>query len=105
MVDATIIENAGRILAASASSPAKVVLFGSGARGDATEHSDLDFLVIEQEVDDGIAEAVRLRRELGDIGVPVDIVVIDETLAARRAKVPGSMVHHALHEGFVVAES
>ncbi len=105
MVNATVIENAGRLLAASAGSPAKVVLFGSGARGDGDEHSDLDFLVIEREVIDGVAEAVRLRRALGDIGVPVDIVVIDEALAARRAKVPGTMVHHALHEGVVVAES
>jgi hypothetical protein len=48
---------------------------------------------------------VRLRRALGDIGVPVDVVVVDEALAERRAKVPGSMVHNALRDGRVVAES
>lgn len=64
----------------------------------------LDFLVLEPSVDDGVAEAVYLRRVLGDIG-PVDIIVLDEALAARRAKVPGTMVHNALREGRVVAES
>ena len=45
----------------------------------------------------------RLRRALGDIQVPVDIVVLDEELAARRAKVPGTMVYHALRDGRVIA--
>ena len=105
MSNAAIIERAGRLLASAARSPARVILFGSGARGEAGANSDLDFLVIEQTVDDRIAEAVRLRRALGDIGVPVDIVVFDEALAARRAKVPGTMVHNALRDGRVIAES
>jgi hypothetical protein len=61
--------------------------------------------VIESSVEDRIGEAVRLRRALGDIGVPVDIVVLDEALAARRAKVPGTMVHNALRDGRIVAQS
>jgi predicted nucleotidyltransferase len=105
MADGSMIERAGRILADAAGSPARVILFGSGARGDAAPDSDLDFLVIERSVDDRIAEAVRLRRALGDIGVPVDIVVLDEALAARRAKVPGTMVHSALRDGRVIAQS
>jgi uncharacterized protein len=101
----TIIEQAGRTLADAARSPARVILFGSAARGDAGPDSDLDFLVIERSVDDRIAEAVHLRRALGDIGVPVDIVVLDEVLAARRATVPGTMVHKALRDGRVIAET
>jgi len=103
--NASVIERAGRVLAGAARSPARVILFGSGARGDHGADSDLDFLVIERSVDDRIAEAVHLRRALGDIGVPVDIVVFDETLAARRAKVPGTMVHNALRDGRVIAQS
>jgi len=105
MKEAAIVERAGRILSAAARSPARVILFGSRARGEAGDESDLDFLVIERSVDDRIAEAVRLRRALGDLGVPVDIVVLDEALAARRGKVPGTMVHNALRDGRVVAES
>ena len=45
-----MIERAGRALVDAASAPAKVILFGSRARGDAGEGSDFDFLVIEREV-------------------------------------------------------
>ena len=65
--------------------------------------SDLDFLVIERS--SRIGEAIRLRRAPGDIGVPVDIMVLDEALAARRAQVPGTMVHDALRDGRIVAQS
>ena len=65
MLAMSVIERAGRVLAEAAQSPARVILFGSSARGNADANSDLDFLVIERTVDDRIAEAVRLRRALG----------------------------------------
>ncbi len=100
-----MIERAGRVLIDAASAPAKVILFGSHARGDADGGSDFDFLVIESEVADRAAEAVRLRRALGDFGAPVDVIVMDQALVERRAKVRGTMVDRALREGRVVAES
>jgi predicted nucleotidyltransferase len=99
------IERAGRALIDAASAPAKVILFGSHARGDADEGSDLDFLVIEREVPDRLAEAVKLRRALRGLGAPIDVIVMDEALVKRRAKVKGTMVDRALREGRVVAES
>lgn len=71
-----LIERAGRTLLDAASSPARGVLFGSYARGDARDGSDLDFLVIEREVNDRAAESVRLRRALRGFGAPVDVIVI-----------------------------
>jgi uncharacterized protein len=100
-----MIERAGRVLIAAAPAPARVILFGSHARGDADEGSDFDFLVIEPEAKDRLAEAVRLGRALGDFGAPVDVVVMDAALAERRSKVRGTMVDRALREGRVVAES
>ena len=100
-----MIERAGRALIDAAPAPAKVILFGSYARSDADEGSDFDFLVIEEEVQDRLTEAVGLRRALGDFDVPVDLIVMDAALAERRAKVPGTMVDRALREGRVVAES
>jgi uncharacterized protein len=100
-----MIERAGRALIDAASAPAKVILFGSHARGDADEGSDLDFLVIEREVEDRVAEEVKLRGALRGFGAPVDVIVMDEALAQRRAKVRGTMVDRALREGRVVAES
>jgi len=100
-----MIERAGRALIDAASVPAKVILFGSHARGDAGEDSDFDFLVIERKVDDRLAEAVKLRRALRGFGVPVDVIVMDEGLVERRSKVKGTMVDRALREGRVVAQS
>lgn len=100
-----LIELAGQRLARAARSPARVILFGSAARGELTRDSDLDFLVIEREVGNRLAEAVRLRDAVGRIGMPVDVIVIDEDLASRRAKVRGTMVHHALREGRIVART
>src|SRR4051794_40421871 len=70
MAEASVIERAARVLAPAASSPARVILLGLGARGAIDQDSDLDFLAIEREVSDRIAEAVRLRAVLGDIGMP-----------------------------------
>jgi uncharacterized protein len=99
------IEQAGRRLADAAASPARVILFGSAARGELTPDSDLDFLVIEREVENRIAEAVRLRDAVGRIGMPVDVIVMDEDLASRRSRVRGTMVHHALREGRLIART
>jgi predicted nucleotidyltransferase len=100
-----MIERAGRALIDAAPAPAKVILFGSHARGDADDGSDFDFLVIEETVPDRLAEAVRLRDALGDFNAPVDVIVMDAALAERRARVRGTMVHRALREGRVLAES
>jgi predicted nucleotidyltransferase len=99
------IELAGKRLVEAVGSSARVILFGSAARGELTRDSDLDFLVIEREVKNRIDEAVRLRDAVGRVGRPVDVIVMDEELANRRSKVRGTMVHHALHEGRLIARS
>jgi uncharacterized protein len=81
VIDEAVIREAGRRLAAAASSPARVVLFGSHARGAAGPHSDLDFLVVEPHVDDELEEAVRLRRSLRGLGVPADVIVVSRERA------------------------
>ena len=104
MVTAADIERCGRVLAEHAASPARVVLFGSYARGTADRDSDLDFLVIQEHVEGRVGEAVRLRSVLPQLGVPVDVLVMTEAQAARRAQVKGSTVARALAEGRVLSE-
>ena len=98
MIDERLIVEAGRRLAAAAPG-AQVILFGSHARGEAAPHSDLDFLVVEPEVDDAGAEAVRLMRVLRDLRVPTDVIVVSERYAEDWRDVRGTLVHAALSQG------
>ena len=105
MVNDELIERAGRILADAAESPARVIVFGSHARGDARDGSDLDFLVIEHQVSNRAVEMVRLRDALPALEVPVDVIVVSEEHAAKWAAVKGTMIQVALDEGRLVAQS
>lgn len=104
MVDDAVIAEAGRTLARNASSPARVVLFGSRARNEHREDSDLDFLVIEDHVESKLDEMVLLRDSLADLDVPVEIVVVSRHEARERQQRPGSLVRRALAEGRVLVE-
>jgi uncharacterized protein len=97
--DETLIEEAGRRLSQAAPPRTRVILFGSHARGDAGVHSDLDFLVIEPEVENAALESVRLRRELGDMLVPMDIIVTSQRRVEEWRDVRGSLIHAALSGG------
>jgi uncharacterized protein len=105
MTSAEVIEEIGVRLARAAPRDSRFVLIGSHARGEADEGSDYDILVIEPEVADAARESVRLRTELGDLLVPIDVVVIDRERARRRASVRGTMVERALREGRVLADT
>ena len=91
--------DAARRAANAASSPASVMLFGSYARGDADEGSDLDLLVIERDVPDKAAEYLKLHRAIGSMGVGVDVLVMSGEEFARRSQVPGTVPYWAAKEG------
>ncbi len=92
-------------VAAAASSPSRVVLFGSYARGTADDGSDLDLLVIERDVSNRVQESLRLRHAVGAVGTGVDVLVYSEQEAARRAGVPGTLLYWALKEGRVLHDA
>jgi len=102
VIDQSLIAEAGRRLALAAPG-ARVILFGSHARGEADPHSDVDFLVIEPHVDDEAGEAVRLRRALRGLRLPTDIIVVGSRYAEDWANVRGSLVHAVLSQGRVLA--
>lgn len=104
VIDEAAIAEAGRVLAAHASSPARVVLFGSRARGDADPESDVDFLVIEERLESKLEEMIHLRDALATLDVPVDVVVVSREEAERGRQRPGSLVRRALAEGRVLVE-
>jgi uncharacterized protein len=103
MVDEKVIVEAGRRLAEAAGESAQIILFGSHARGDAGERSDLDFLVVEPEVENEAEESVRLLRKLRDLRIPVDVIVVSRRYADEWRDVRGGIIHAALGEGRVMA--
>jgi predicted nucleotidyltransferase len=105
IVDGVTIELAGRALIEATEGPTRVVLFGSRARGDSDDRSDFDFLVIRRDVDDRFGEMVRLGRILGRLLIPADVVVVSEQHARKWESVKGTMIHEAMSEGRVIAES
>ena len=102
VVNETLIAEAGRRLA-TAAPDAQVILFGSHARADANPHSDIDFLVVEPEVDNEAEESVRLHRTLRDLRVPAEVIVVSREYADRWRGVRGGVVHAALSQGRVLA--
>lgn len=92
-------------MADSAPPESKVILFGSHARGDAGTDSDFDFLVIEQSVASKAKEMVRLLAVLEPLRVAADVVVVSREYVEEWADVPGTLIHDAMMEGRVLAET
>ncbi len=100
MIDEATIEKAA-VLLREAAPGAKVILFGSYARGNATDDSDLDFLVVEPEVRARRKEAVRLRDVLRTLRIPADIIVASEKTFRYWADTPNTVICEAAREGRV----
>lgn len=99
------IARVARALADAAEGPARVLLFGSHARGDAAPDSDVDLLVVKREVADRFQDSVRLARLAGAMRLPADVIVVSEQQVEEWGSVPGTMLHDALAEGRVLAEA
>lgn len=104
MASHDLIEVAGKALAEAAGVDSKVILFGSHARGEESQGSNVDFLVIEQEVDDSFRESVRLNKLVGELGVPADVVVASKDQVREWRGLPGTLLHHALAEGETIED-
>ena len=75
----------------AAAQPSRIILFGSHARGDADDHSDVDLLVVEPAVSDRYEEMVRLNRALKGLLMPVDLLVVSEMEFEQRSSTPGTV--------------
>lgn len=82
--------------------PVQVVLFGSVAREDDGDESDIDLLVVLPRIEGRHHDAaVTMLRSLRDLPIPVDLVVTDVVELKERAAAPG-IVRVALREGVAV---
>jgi superfamily II DNA or RNA helicase/predicted nucleotidyltransferase len=83
-------------------SPERIVLFGSHARGDAHGDSDVDLLVIFDEVESQHELGVQIRTAVADVHVPKDIVVRSTEEVRRRGSLVGTVLKPALEDGRVL---
>ncbi|OHC65668.1 MAG: DNA polymerase subunit beta [Rhodocyclales bacterium RIFCSPLOWO2_02_FULL_63_24] len=105
MLSQQAIEEVVRRTVAAAHAPSRVIVFGSYARGDADEGSDLDLMVIERDVPSKGEEMLRLNRAIGWVGKGVDVLVYSEQEFERRSAVPGTTPYWARREGKVLFDA
>jgi len=85
--------------------PERIILFGSYARGEATENSDVDLLVVlDAPGPRGKRSAPILRMLTQEYEAPVDIIVRTQRGLSEWENVPGSLAHKALTEGITLYE-
>jgi len=104
MVEQQIIDKAVAMLAAEAQ-PERIILFGSYARNEATEDSDVDLLVVMREMKSPHQEMIRLRRCLVAIGIFVDLLVVSEKQFNKWSDAPSTTLYWAKREGKVMYEA
>lgn len=105
MIAQSKIREAVRVLVETAK-PKQVILFGSYARGEANEHSDLDFLVIKDKVEDYDEETLDLELALLPLGISKDILLASTKDVSEWGHLTGSgALYWALKEGQVVYDN
>lgn len=85
-------------------SPEKIILFGSHAKGTATVHSDIDLLVIFNEVKDKREQLVAIKDLLLDCPISEDIIVVSEQEVEKYIHFASSVIRFAMQEGKIIYE-
>ncbi|MBF0290762.1 MAG: nucleotidyltransferase domain-containing protein [Nitrospinae bacterium] len=88
--------------------PEQIILFGSHAKGDATDESDIDLLVVESgefgPEKSRRKELARLSKAVARFQFPIDILLYSKTEVERWKHSLNNVVAHAFREGKVVYE-
>jgi uncharacterized protein len=96
------IELIAKRLVAASSAPAKIILIGSYARGDADEGSDLDLVVLQKDFADKASEYRRLIAEVHTVASNVDLILMNEADFEWKSLVGGTLPYWAKQEGRVL---
>ena len=85
--------------------PERIILFGSHARGEGREHSDVDLLVVLRSDAVEPQRGNPIRRAIAEQFVlPVDVMIRSPEVLAVQRNDPYSMIHQVLEEGEVLYE-
>ncbi len=82
--------------------PAKVILFGSHARGEAGPDSDVDLLVVMDCKGSKREQQLAIRLALHEFRIAKDVIVTTPEEFAWRKEIPGTIERPAAREGKVL---
>ena len=85
--------------------PDRIILFGSAATGQMTKDSDIDLLVVEPSPTNTHERRVAIRGAVGDIGYPVDVIVMRTERFERTKRFIGGIAYPANKYGRVIYEA
>ena len=85
--------------------PEKIILFGSAATGGMTPDSDLDLLIVEPAPANTRERSVSIRRALGDVQYPVDVVVMSSERFEETKGIIGGLAYPANKYGRILYEA
>ncbi|MBC8232563.1 nucleotidyltransferase domain-containing protein [bacterium] len=80
----------------------EIILFGSRARGDFSEESDYDILIVLQDsisIREKMESSAKLRREIAKMGIDADIIIKSREEVEYYENKIGNIVRNALREG------
>ncbi|OGB87631.1 hypothetical protein A3J44_06190 [candidate division WOR-1 bacterium RIFCSPHIGHO2_02_FULL_45_12] len=97
------IENMTQKIAAEIK-PRKIVLFGSRAAGTARPESDVDLCVVQDQIPDKSAEFIRIRKILGRVIYPLDLILLGNDEFNRRKEIWGTVQYEIDKKGKVLYE-
>lgn len=79
--------------------PLRIILFGSAARKEMSQNSDLDLLIVMPEGTHRRRTSRRIFQALRGIGVPKDIIVVTEKDVSEHGSNPSLVLKPAMEEG------
>jgi len=85
--------------------PDRVILFGSAATESMTADSDLDLLVIEEQVVNIREESFRLHAALAGLHLPIDLIVMNRERFEETKNVIGGIAYPAHKYGKIIYEA
>ncbi len=85
--------------------PAKIILFGSYARGAAGPDSDVDLLVVMDVRDSKRQQAVEIDLALSDRTFPLDLIVVTPEEFEKYRDIVGHILYPAVREGKILYDA
>ena len=85
--------------------PDRIILFGSAATGQMTKDSDIDLLIVEPTSANTHERRVEIRDAVGDIGYPVDVIVMRTARFEETKRWIGGIAYPANKYGRIIYEA